>query len=105
MQALGSGLIADELITCDDAENIGRIIQQSLDNVALSDASIKRLQQAIPLSSLKPSVKVGNPAIVINPMALFSHLVVLLRSINNISSCFAYELAPDPTAVSKDNMM
>ena len=104
MQALDSGLIAEELITCDDAENIGRIIQQSLDNVALSDASIKRLQQAIPLSSLKP-VKVGNPAIVINPMALFSHLVVLMRSINNISSCFAYELAPDPTAVSKDNMM
>ena len=105
MQALDSGLIAEELITCDDAENIGRIIQQSMDNVALSDASIKRLQQAIPLSSLKPSVKVGNQTIVINPMALFSRLVVLMRSINDISSCFAYELAPDPTAIFKDNMM
>ena len=104
MQALDSGLIAEELITCGDAENIGRIIQQSLDNVALSDSSIKRLKQAIPLSSLKPA-KVCNQTIVINPMALFSRLVVLMRSINDISSCFAYELAPDPTAISKDNMM
>ena len=41
-QVLGSGLIADDSMTCGDAENIGRIIQQSLDNVALSDASINR---------------------------------------------------------------
>ena len=42
LQALDSVLFDDESITCDNTENIGRIIQQNLDNVALSDASIKR---------------------------------------------------------------
>ena len=72
LQALDSGLIADKLVTCDDAKNTGRIIQQTLDNVALSDASIKRSQQAITLTSLKSSVKEGNQTIVIDPMVLFS---------------------------------
>ena len=53
LQALNSGLIADQLVTCDNTENIRRIIQQSVDNVALSDTSIKRSQQTMTLASLK----------------------------------------------------
>ena len=103
LQALDSGLIAGELITCDDAENIGRIIQQSLDNV--SGTSIKRLQQAITLASVKPSVKMGNQTVVIDPMVLFSRFVVLMRRTNGSSSYFAYELAPVPTALFNGSMM
>ena len=86
LQALDSGLIASELITCEDAENIGSIIQQSLDNVALNDASIKRLQQTITLATLKPSVKVGNETYVIDPIVLFSRLVALINRTNDIFS-------------------
>ena len=96
LQVLDSGLIADQLIICDDAEDIGRIIQQKLDNVALGDASIKRLQQAITFASLKPSVKVCSQTAVIDPMVLFSCLVVLVQRTNDISSYFAYGPAPLP---------
>ena len=69
--ALDSRLIANKSISLDDAKNIGRIIQEILDNVALSNASIKRSQQAITLASLKPSVKVGSETVVIDPIVLF----------------------------------
>ena len=48
LQALDSGLIAHKLISCANTKNIG-IIQQSLDNVAVSNMFIKQLQQAITL--------------------------------------------------------
>ena len=38
-------------------------------------------------------------------MVLFSRLVVLMRRTNDISSYFAYELAPVTTALFKDGMM
>ena len=105
LQALDSGLIADESITCDDAESIGMCIQRNLDDVSLSEASIKRSQQAVTLASLKPSIKVGNQKVVIDPMVLFSRLIILLQRNDDIASYFAYELAPVPTALFKENMM
>ena len=93
------------MITCGIAKNTGRVIQESLGNVALSDASIKQSQQAITLPSLKASIKMGKQTVAISPMVLFSCLVVLLQTTNDISSYFAYELAPVPTAIFKDNMM
>ena len=106
LQALDSGLIASELITCDNAENIGSIIQQSLDNVALNDASIKRLQQTITLTTIKPSVKVGNETYVIDPIVLFSRLVVLIIGPMTFPViAIAYELVPVPTALFMDSMM
>ena len=78
LEAVDFGLIANRLVICDDAENIGRIIQQSMDNVALSVASIKRSHEAVTLASLKPSVKLGNQTVMLDPMVLFSCLVVLM---------------------------
>ena len=105
LQALDSGVIADESVTCDDAENIGMMIQQSLDNVMLSQASIKRSKQATTFAGLKPSIKLGNKNVVIDPMVLFSRLIVLMQRSNDITNYFAYELAPVPTSLFKDNMM
>ena len=79
LQASDYGIFADDSITCDDAKNIGRIIQQRLDNVALSDAFIKQSQEAITFVILQPSLKVGNQTVVIDPMVLFSCLVVLMQ--------------------------
>ena len=88
LQTLVSGLIDDELITCDDTENIGGTIQQSLDNVAQSDASIQQSQQAITLASLKPSAKMGNQTVVIDPMVIFPFGCMMQRT-NDIPSYFA----------------
>ena len=101
LQALDSGLFVDESITCDNAENTGRIIQQILDNGALSDAPIKRLEQAITLAILKPSVKVSSQTVVIELIVLFSCLIVLIQRTNDILSYFTYELATIPIALFK----
>ena len=42
LQSLGSGLIADGIVNCDRAEEIGKLIQKKLDNIPVSEAVIKR---------------------------------------------------------------
>ena len=46
-----------------------------------------------------------NQTVVTDPMVLFSRLVVLIQRTKDISSYFAYELAPVPTTFFKDSMM
>ena len=92
LQALDSGLIADQSVNYDEAKCAGRSIQDSLDGVSLKEATIKQSAQVTTLSSLKPSVKIGNEKVVIDPIILFSPLVVLLQKHDDITRFFAYEL-------------
>ena len=85
-------MIADESVICDEAECVGRSNQDSLDGVSLKEATDKRSASATTLSSLKPSVKIGNEKVVIDPMILFSRLVVLLQRHDDVTRFFAYEL-------------
>eukprot|EP00795_Rhopilema_esculentum_P012560 gene12560-3255_t len=41
LKSLSTGLIADDRVNCDEAENVGRNIQNQLDNRNMEDASIK----------------------------------------------------------------
>ena len=98
LQALDSGLIADETLNCDDAECVGNSIQESLDGISLGESTIKPSTQAVTLRSLKPSIKIENE-VVIDPMILFSRMVVLLQRHDNIRSFFAYELSVVPMSM------
>ena len=51
------------------------------------------------------SIKLGKQQLVIDPMVLFSRLLVLLQRHGDIETCFGYELTPIPTALFKENMM
>ena len=82
-----------------------RFIQDNLDGVLLKEAIVKRPAQATTLSSLKPSVKIGNKKAVIAPMILFSCLVVLKQRHDEITRFYAYEFAVVPMSLFKDNMM
>ena len=95
-------MIADESVICDEAECVGRSIQDSLDGVSLKEATDTR---SAPATSLKPSVKTGNEKVVIDPMILFSRLVVLLQRHDDVTRFFAYELAVVPMSLFKDNIM
>ena len=81
LQALDSGLIASEEVNCDQAEVIGQRIQESLDNFPWNGASVKRSQKAVTLATLKPSIKVNNETVVVDPLVLFSRLIVLMMSV------------------------
>lgn len=105
LQALDSGLTANEEVNCDQAELIGQLIQESLDGLPWNGASVKRSEKAVTLATLKPSIKVNNETVVVDPLVLFSRLIVLMHRFGDISRCFIYELAPMPTSLFKDNFM
>ena len=76
LQALDTGLIADEPVNCDTVETVGLSIQKNLDNIPLSEASIKRSKK---LSLLPPFVATGNDHVVIDPIVFFSRLIILMQ--------------------------
>ena len=47
LQSLDSGMIANESVNCDNAEQVGMNIQENLDKIPLSEASVKRSEQTV----------------------------------------------------------
>ena len=103
--ALDSGIIAKEDVNNDNAEAIGIAIQEKLNNVSLHAASIKSSGQAATVNSLKPTLSIGDNKVVINPLILFSRLIVLMQRYGDVSSFFEYELSVIPISLFKENMM
>ena len=101
VEALDTGLITNEAVNCDTSETGGLSIQENLDNVPLSEASIKRSKKAINFATLKPSVAIGNDHVAI----LFSIITVLIQRTNDVCGYFTYELALAPTSLFNDSMM
>ena len=106
LQALDTGLMADETVNCDDAEAVGHRLQVKLDGVSLNDATVKRKEQAVTLVTLKPTIKIGDEEVIVDPMVLFSRFLILFQRYNEIETFFAYELAPCPMSLfNNQNMM
>ena len=53
LQSLSLGLVADESINCDNAEEVGRAINTKLDHASVAKCTIKRLDQVTSLGFLK----------------------------------------------------
>lgn len=79
--------------------------KKGLNNVTVSAATIKRTDKAVTLGTLKPSIQIGNDRVVIDPLVLFSRLILFVQRSTNIQTYFRYELAPIPTALFKDSMV
>ncbi|KAG1697216.1 hypothetical protein GQR58_006056 [Nymphon striatum] len=100
LQSLTSRVIANESVTCDQAEIIGSAIQISLNEKSLVDAKIPRSRQVLTLAvQSKESVTKIEPLYAVNSTVLFMRMSVLLeRSGNEIENYFRYELTPEPTS-------
>ena len=92
-------------INCDNAEGIGAKIQQSLDKVNYQMSKIKHSEKVKTMSSLLSAVKIDNEDVTIDPMLLFSRLIVKVMREKNITSYFSYELSPYATSLFKDGIM
>ena len=80
LQSLSSGLIGDDSVNCDQAEDVGRKIQLKLNGVAVTKASIKRSEQVKSLATMKNRVRINNQQSVhIDPAQLFTRLIVLVE--------------------------
>ena len=79
LQSLSLGLVADESINCDNAEEARRAIHIKLDHASVKKCTIKRSDQVKSLGILKNIVKVKSQTVNIGLTRLFSRLVVLLE--------------------------
>ena len=107
--SLDSGLIDENgSVTCDRAEEIGSMIQSSLDGNKFTDCSFKRKNQIVNLQSLYSTINIdANDSISIDPLTLFLRLIVVVekKPENEVVSYFNYELTPYPMSLFKDGLM
>ncbi len=107
LRSLSSGLTAtsDDGINCHRTEEIGAEIQQLLDNVSVTEATIKRSRQIKSLDRLYPGVQINKKKIHIDPNILFYRLIAILQREEDMTPFFYYELTTTPTSLFKDNIM
>ena len=65
-------------INCDEAEKIGQAIQDQLDSISITEATIKK-DQIKTLGLLKIGVEKDKVNIHVDPMLLFSRLIALIE--------------------------
>ena len=107
LRSLSSGQASNEknCINCDIAEDIGIIMQKKMDKKSYTEIYFKRTDQIRTLENIRKGTRIADDTIHIDPMLLFSRLLIQVERSEDIQSLFAYELAPIPTALFKDNMM
>ena len=92
-------------VKCDEAEQIGSNIQQSLDNVEIKISKIKRSEKVQTMATLQNAVKIEDEEVPIDPMTLFSCLVVFVMRENDIPLYYFYVLSQYPTSLFKNGIM
>ena len=107
LKSLSTGLTAttNDGINCDNEEVVRNRIQVQLDGISVADASVKRSDKVKPLSSLKKGVTIDQQTVYVDPLVLFTRLVMLLERSEDMSSYFKYELTPVPTSLFKEHLM
>ena len=107
LRSLSSGLIAadNDVINCHNTEEVGRNIQNQLNNISVLKASIKKSEQVKSLDHLYPGIQVDKEKVQINPTLLFSRLIAIVQREEDITPYFNYELTAIPTSLFKDYAM
>ena len=79
-KSVSTGICDNGSVNCDDSEQIGKKIQEDLDNVFFHDAKIKRSSKVNNFESLYHSVKIDEKkAITIKPTAFFLRLIAIAQ--------------------------
>ena len=107
LRSLSSGQASNEKdgINCDIAEDVGIIMQKKMDNKSYTEISFKGTDQVRALENIRKGTRIADDTIHIDPMLLFSRLLIQVERSENIQFLFAYELASTPTSLYKNNMM
>ena len=107
LQDIFTGISADnnDVVNCDQAEQVGFEIQRSLDNIVVKQAASKHSKQVKTLATLLPAIKVNGDTINPDPNVLFQRLIMLIDRAEDLTNCFDYELTPKPRSLFKDRLM
>ena len=107
VRSIATGVTSTEAdgINCDDAEAVGEAIQKQLTGVSYSEATLKKKDRIKTLESLQVGIKIDKEKVHVDPLLLFSRLLVLIEREEDIRSYFQYELTAVPTSLFQDSMM
>ena len=91
---------------CDNAESIGHTLQQSIENLPITEAKMQKVRKKIKtlLNSTK-GVDVDCSLVFIDPKILLLRLIVLVERSGSNTKYFGFKLTPYPTSLFKDNFM
>ena len=103
--ATGVTATEEDRINCDTAENIGQEIQNKLDGLPFTETKVKRNDQIRTLKILKVGVQIGKEKVNVDPLLLFSRLLLLVEREEDVKSYFRYELTSIPTSLFENGMM
>jgi len=107
LRSLGSGMVAaeDDKINCDVAEDVGAAIMKRMDNLVVSNAQLRKVDQVRTLIHLEKHPQVADGKVIIDPNTLFSRLLVILERSENMESYFQYELTTVPMALFSKSLL
>ena len=90
LRSIATGLTVTEGdgINCDKAEKIGQPIQDQLDSISITEATIKKKDQIETLELLKMGVEIDKEKIHVDLMLLFSRILVLIEREEEIREYF-----------------
>ena len=106
LRSISTGICDDGSVNCDASEDIGRAIQQGINNIPLHEIKMKRMFIAKTIESLYNSVKIDQKkSIVIKPTSLFNRLIAIAQRESDLEQFFYYELTSYPMSIFKDGLM
>ena len=107
LRSLSSGLTASDGdgVNCDKVKEVGFLLQGKLDDVKYYEASMKRTEKVRTLNHLTKGIKIDQETVHVEPIIVFSRLLVLLERYEDTTPYFQYELTPFPTSLFKHSVM
>ena len=81
------------------------LLQGKLDDVKYHDASMKRTEKVRTLIHLTKGIKIDQETVHVEPLIMFSRLLILLEICEDTTPYFQYELTPFPASLFKHPVM
>ena len=106
--SLSNGLVSTDgkdKVNCEKAEEVGLTIQRSLDDVSVTNASIKHKDLIKALESLQHSNKVKGGMANIDSKVMFNRMIAVAEREESLEQFFEYEVTSEPMSIFKDGMM
>ncbi|GBM56394.1 hypothetical protein AVEN_132866-1 [Araneus ventricosus] len=78
--SLSSGIVADDRVNCDSAEELGENAAKGIVGKRFADVTLKRKVQVFTLAAMKNTKLIDTFPVVFNPKQLFHSIACVLRS-------------------------
>lgn len=108
LHSMSTGVVSfkdKDSINCEQAEEVGKKIQEGLDNVFFDDATIKRKDHIRNLESLQHTKAMGSKNKMADASIMFNRLITVATREDDLEPIFEFELTYEPMSLFKYSMM